>query len=60
MMVSETDEIINECFDSLLQKYQDELEESRRASKFITDSVDLLRNYLQKTSLKRSGSHIFY
>ena len=23
MMVSETDEIINECFDSLLQKYQD-------------------------------------
>ena len=23
MMVSKTDEIINECFDSLLQKYQD-------------------------------------
>ena len=58
MMVSETDEIINECFDSLLQKYQDGLEESMRRSKFITDSVDLLRYHLQKTSLKRSGSLI--
>ena len=29
-----------------------------RGSKFITDSVDLLRYHLQKTSLKRSGSLI--
>ena len=29
-----------------------------RRSKFITDSVDLLRYHLQKTSLKRSGSLI--
>ena len=60
MMVSGTDEIINECFDFLLQKYQDGLEESMRGSNFITDSVDLLRNHLQKISLKRSGSDRFY
>ena len=41
MMSNETDEIIKKLFDSLLQKYQDGLEESMRGSKFIRDSVDL-------------------
>ena len=41
MMGNETDEIIEKLFKSLLQKYQDRLEESMRGSKFIRDSVDL-------------------
>ena len=41
MMGNETDEIIEKLFKSLLQKYQDGLEESMRGSKFIPDSVDL-------------------
>ena len=57
MMGSETDEIIDELFESLLQKYQDGLEESiRRGSNFVFDSVDLLYYHLQKTRLKRIGS----
>ena len=42
MMCSETDDIIDEFFKSLLQKYQEGLEESMRGSEFIFDSVDLL------------------
>ena len=41
MMGNETDEIIEKLFKSLLQKYQDGLEESMRGSKFIRDSADL-------------------
>ena len=57
MTNSERDEIMNELFRSLLQNYQEGLEESMRGSLFILDSVDLLRYHLQKTSLKRSGSY---
>ena len=42
MMGSETHDIIDELFESLLQKYQEGLEESMRRSEFIFDSVDLL------------------
>ena len=42
MMDNETNEIIEKLFDSLLQKYQDGLEESMRGSEFIPNSVDLL------------------
>ena len=41
MMSNEKYENIEKLFDSLLQKYQDGLEESMRGSKFIRDSVDL-------------------
>ena len=58
MMSNETDEIIKKLFDSLLQKYQDGLEESMRGSKFIRDSVDLLYYHPQKIGLKRGGSYI--
>ena len=56
MIGSETDEIIKELFKSLLQRYQEGLEESMKGSDFIPDSVDLLYYQLQKTSLKRTGS----
>ena len=42
MVVSETDEIIEEFFKSLLQRYQEELEEPMRGSEFTPDSVNLL------------------
>ena len=56
MMISETDYIIDELFESFLQKYQEGLEESMKGSVFIFDSVDLLYYHLQKTSVKRTGS----
>ena len=53
MMGSETGEIIDELFKSLLQNYQKDLEESMRGNNFVFDSVDLLYYHLQKTSLKK-------
>ena len=53
---NETDEIIEELFESLLQRYQEELEESMKGSEFIFDNVNLLHYHLQKRSLKRTGS----
>ena len=58
MMGSETEEIIKELFKSLLQKYQEQLEESMRGSEFIFDSVDLLYYQLHKTRLKNIKSYI--
>ena len=55
MMGNEIDE---EPFESLLQKYQDELEEKIRGSEFVFDSVDLLHYNLHKISLNRGGSYI--
>ena len=57
MMGSETDETIEELFESLLQRYQEGLEESMKGSKFVFDSVDLLCYELHKISLNRDGSH---
>ena len=56
MMGSETNEITEELFKLLLQRYQEGLEESMKGSEFIFDSVNLLHYHLQKTSLKRTGS----
>ena len=47
-MVSETDYIMEELFESLLEKYQEGLEKSMRGSEFIIDSVDLFYYHLQK------------
>ena len=56
MMGSKTDEIIIELSKSLLQKYQEELEESMKGSEFIFDGVNLFYYHLQKTSLDRTKS----
>ena len=56
MIGNEIVEIIEKHFESLLQKYQEGVEESmKRGSGFIFDSVDLLYYHLQKTSLSRKG-----
>ena len=42
MLGSETDEIIEELFKSLLQRYQEGLEETMRATEFIFHRFDAL------------------
>ena len=46
MMGSKTDDIVDEFFESLLQRYQEGLEESMKGSKVIFDSVNLLYYHL--------------
>ena len=58
MIGNETDEIIRELFESLLQRYQEGLEGSMRGSEFVFDSIDLLCQKLRKISLNRGGSYI--
>ena len=58
MMGSETDEIIEDLFKSLLQKYKKGLEESMKGREFIFDIVDALYYNLNKISLSRGGSYI--
>ena len=58
MMGNETDEVIEKLFESLLQNYQEDLEESMRGSEFNFGGVDLLFYHLQKISLKREQSYI--
>ena len=53
MMGSETDNVIEDLFRSLLQRYQEGLEESMRGSEFIFDSVDALYYDLNKNKLKQ-------
>ena len=59
MIVSETDEIIEDLFEYFLQKYQEGLEESMRGREFVYDSVDVLYYNLNKVSLSRGGSYRF-
>ena len=58
MMGSETDEIIKGLFETLLERYQEGLEESTRGSEFIFDSVDALYYDLSKVSLSKGRSYI--
>ena len=39
---NETVEIIKELFESLLKKYQEGLEKSKKGSEFVFDNIDLL------------------
>ena len=48
IMGSETDEIIEDLFESFLQKYQERLEESMRGSEFAYDKVAALYYNLNK------------
>ena len=57
-MGNKIDEIIEEFFESLLQRYQKRLEESIRGSEFVFDSVDLLYCKLHEICLNRGGSYI--
>ena len=58
MMSRETDEIIEELFESLLQRYEEGLDELIRGSDFIFDSVDAFYYDINKISLSGGGSYI--
>ena len=55
---TETDDIINELFESLFKKYQEDLEKKMRGSEFVFDSINLLYYKLHKISHNRGGSYI--
>ena len=58
MIGSETNEVIEELFESLLQRYRQKLEESMKGSKFVFDGVNALYYDLNKISLNRGKSYI--
>ena len=53
----ETDKIVEELFDSLLQKYSNALEKTKEGSALVFDSVDALNYKLHKTNLNRGRSY---
>ena len=55
---SDTNEVIEDLFKSLLQGYQENLQEKTKGSGFAFDGVNSLYYDLNKTSLDRGGSHI--
>ena len=58
MIGNEIDEIIENLFDSLLQKCKKCLEKWMKGSDFVFDSVDLLNYKLHEISLNWSGSYV--
>ena len=58
-MGSDTEDLIDKLFDTILQKFQEARETSNeRGSKFIHENVDLLYNYFHKTDMKKIESYI--
>ena len=55
---SDMDEIIKEFFKSLLQSYQENLQEKMRGSDFAFDGVNFLNYDFNKISISRGGSYI--
>ena len=58
MSGSDTDEVIKLLFRSLLQKYQENLQNKMRGSDFEFDGANLLYYNFNKISLNRGGSYI--
>ena len=58
MIGNETDEVISQFFEYVLQRYQKDLEEMMKGSEFVFYTVDLLRCKNHKMSLNRGASYI--
>ena len=58
MMGVDTNEIIKNLFNSILQRHQKGLQESMRGSDFVFDYVESLNYIFHKIDIKRSGSYI--
>ena len=58
MMGNETGKIIVDLFDSFLQRYEQNLEESMRGREFVIDCVDSLYCKLCEITLARGGSYL--
>ena len=56
MIVSDTNGVIEELFESLFQRYQKNLEEKMRGSEFVFDGVNALYYGLNKINLNRGIS----
>ena len=54
---NDTDEIIKELFRSLLQRYQENLQEKMKGSDFAFDGVNYLYYDLNKISISKGGSY---
>ena len=54
----ETDDIINELFESFLKRYEKLEPRIRKGGNFVFESADLLNYSLHKISLNRGGSYI--
>ena len=58
-MGSDTGDVINKLFNTLLQRFQKVQETSNgKGSKFIPDSVELLYYHFQKIDIRRAESYI--
>ena len=55
---TETNEPINELFNSFLRRYQEGLETKMKRSGYIFERVDLLEYHFHKISLNRGSSYI--
>ena len=55
---SDTDEVIEELFESFLQRYEQNLQEKMKGSEFELNGVNFLYYDFNKTSLNRGGSYI--
>ena len=58
MIYNEADELIEELFESLLNRYQNNLEESMRGSESVFDYIHLLYYKCHKISPNCGGSYI--
>ena len=58
MSGSETEEIVEKLFKSLLQRYQDNLNEKARGSDFIFNGVNYLFYDFNRLSISKGGSYI--
>ena len=59
MIGSETNEVIEELFESFLHRYQEGLEEPMEGSEFAFDGVNVLFSDHNKISLNRAKSYIY-
>ena len=58
MIGSDTNEVIENLFKSLLKRYQEGSEEKMKGSEFVFDGVNLLHYDLYKIILNKGGSYI--
>ena len=58
MFGDDNDDIIDQLFESLLQKYEENLQNKMRGSEFEFDGVNFIYYDFNKTSIKRGGSYI--
>ena len=58
MMGSDTDEIVKELFDSLIQKYEESIEHSTKNSGLVLEGVELMNYDSNKITINRVGSYI--